>query len=646
MLRYPLLVGLIIGTALLWGCDDSSEPQFDASTNFDDLGADVVQRTCESLSFRFSNQGSQEMEVFPDDRHTVTDADSPSGIRLHFDDERFPWLAELPALIKPTKVDFEQLSGFPHNGGILLRFDGPVPDRLPSPSESTVASGLLLLDLDSDPPTRIPFESRIALDESGVFLDPLATLKPGHRHVVLMTTHLWSSEVCNELNESFGALLNGDVEPISGDARFSNSLNEALQIVELDPESIVGGTAFTTHMDHLLLHEVAKEVRRRNYTWNADVSCEENEAFRICDAAFKAWDFRDPEMIRTTETSGQWSLPVRIYLPNTSETPLPVIIYGHGLNSDRFEGDRLATKFSRDGFAVVAVDALMHGDHPTRIEGSSLPALDFLGVDLPSAQVSGPILSGNFTQTVVDRLQLLQLLRRSPDFDGDGIADFNPQEIGYFGVSLGGMLGSLFLANANSIPAAVLSVAGGRLIQFLTDIPQIDAFRPALNNLAGGEAKAERILLFAQTMVDSADPATFAPFVLRQRLSTNSVPPHLLVPVADQDDTVPPATAHALARALGVPHVGPVFTDVFGLEKQSTPSSENTNYGVTAGYFQFDRCTNEGRSRVDIAEHAELPASEEALLQTRHFFTGWTRGEVPEIIDPYENLGTEPLPDQ
>ena len=231
-------------------------------------------------------------------------------------------------------------------------------------------------------------------------------------------------------------------------------------------QDIVGGTSFTTHMDHLKLKAVADEVLTRNYTWLPNASCEETSQYEVCEVAFKAWDFRDPKMIITTETQSQWTLVARIFLPLNRTEPLPVLIYGHGLNSGRTEADQLADEFSENGdFALVALDSLMHGDHPTRLPDSGIPALDFLGVKITEARVDGAAMHGNFTQTVVDRLQLLQLIRRQPDFDGDGIDDFDPSRIGY-SVSLGGMLGN-DAANTHNIPAAVMSISGGRLIQFL-----------------------------------------------------------------------------------------------------------------------------------------------------------------------------------
>jgi dienelactone hydrolase len=647
MLIYRLSAVIVL--FLVLGCaDEGTEtvPEVaDASLDDASLDTSVPDSTvsqCESgVSFWFDESGGTELVLYPNDRYTQPDEDSPTGIRLRFESERFPWFDNLPNLIAPARADMESFSGFAHNGGVIMRYHGATLPELPSPEMSTTNDGLIWIDMDADPIKRIPFSASHTLDETGFILDPLDTLTPGHQHAVIVTPSLWPTETCIQPNPDFHSILSNSANSDFGDARFAQGVIRALELLSIEPETLVGATTFTTHMDHLKLKAVADEVLIRNYTWQPGATCESNDSYKVCDAQFKAWDFRDPKMIVTPQANAQWTLEVRIYLPADTSGPLPVIIYGHGLNSGRTEADRLAEEFADGGFALVAIDSLMHGDHPTRIPESMLPALDFLGVDIPAARVDGAAMHGNFTQTVVDRLQLLQLIRRHPDFDNDGVDDFDPSQIGYFGVSLGGMLGSLFLANTHGIPAAILSISGGRLIQFLTDIPQLAPFRPALNTLAGGEIKAERVLVFAQSLIDSADPATFAQFILKDRLYEGTEPPHLLMPVADQDDTVPPQTAYSLARSLDIPHVGPVFTEVFGLEQQDAPASNNTRYGVTAGYFQFDRITR--GDRVEIATHSRLPPSPEAFLQTRHFLSGWLAGDTPEIIDPYAQLETPAL---
>ena len=91
---------------------------------------------------------------------------------------------------------------------------------------------------------------------------------------------------------------------------------------------------------------------------------------------------------------------------------------------------------------------MRHGDHPTRDPASQLTALDVLGVSILDLRIDPVQLRGNFNQTILDYLQLLQLIRQKPDFDQDGLNDLNPETIVYFGVSLGGMLGAGFTALA------------------------------------------------------------------------------------------------------------------------------------------------------------------------------------------------------
>ena len=75
------------------------------------------------------------------------------------------------------------------------------------------------------------------------------------------------------------------------------------------------------------------------------------------------------------------------------------------------------------GVAVVAVDAVHHGQHPTADPDSAMPALNSLGVNLSQLAFDTQNLRGSFDQTVADRLQLLQLLEQHPDIDGDEAAD-------------------------------------------------------------------------------------------------------------------------------------------------------------------------------------------------------------------------------
>jgi hypothetical protein len=73
-------------------------------------------------------------------------------------------------------------------------------------------------------------------------------------------------------------------------------------------------------------------------------------------------------------------------------------------------------------------------------------------------------------------MQLVRLIQVGVDVDGDGIPDLDPSRIYYFGQSLGGIYGTIFLAVEPDVRVGVPNVAGG---------PLLEAFRLSPVNRAG-----------------------------------------------------------------------------------------------------------------------------------------------------------------
>ncbi len=68
-------------------------------------------------------------------------------------------------------------------------------------------------------------------------------------------------------------------------------------------------------------------------------------------------------------------------------------------------------------------------------------------------------------QTVVDLMQLVRMIEVGMDVDGDTVADLDPARIYYFGQSLGGIYGTIFLAVEPKVHAGVPNVPGGADIE-------------------------------------------------------------------------------------------------------------------------------------------------------------------------------------
>ena len=372
-------------------------------------------------------------------------------------------------------------------------------------------------------------------------------------------------------------------------------------------------------------------------------TCTEKSDWYHCTLAVRVRDYRTGRWISRAQASDQYDLPVEMYYPKGADGPVGVLLYGHGLSSDTGEADYVASRLTGIDYAILASPAPKHGNHPSREDPDDVAALNYLGIDLSVLKIDALTMRGHFNQTNMERLQLLELVRSSTHLPGNPSFLIDPDLTVYFGVSLGGILGTGLLALDNALSGAVLSVAGGELIKFATDTPAVDPFRPALINIFGSTAQFERILPVAQTLVDAADPVTLAASALHDRRIGPSHTPNVLLPVAVYDDVVPPSTGRALARALKLPHIEPVSVPVSGLLEAAAPAIGNGPGGTsTLGYFQFDRVP--GGNGVVAADHINTPTSDLALQQLRVFLESIKAGGPAVIINPYDGQNVPPLP--
>ena len=611
--------------------DASTDPSGDAETD-----AVVKFEFCDGeTELRYDPLGSAELLLYPDDILTVADADSPTGLRLQID-ESTPWIVEVPSLLRSVSADLNALSGFAANGAVLLRVTAPFGD-VPSGEHASIDNqSIVFADLSTDPPTRVPFDAVLGDGGLDLFLEPLVTLRRGARHAVIVTNAL--------LDEGASCLApSGPTRETLTDSATTQyaAWTEALVALQIDPGEVSGMTTFTVHDDLGAVTEAASRIRALSYDWIREPACESGDGTLRCELAFDPWDFRLGRYVAEPEPVERWAVDVTVWLPETGDSPFPVVMYGHGLNDRRQSGAAVARRLNPLGIAVVAADAIAHGSHPTATQESTLAALDFLGIDLSTVQVDPLRLRGNFEQTVLDRLQLVEAIRQNPDVTGDGEADLDIGVAGYWGISLGAMLGAPFAALSADMRAVVLSVGGGRLLTFATDTSQVAAFRPLIGNLVGSEELFMRLLPVAQTVVDAADPATYGAEILSGSLH-GSPGPSLLFPVATGDETVPPATGRVLARSIGAPQLGTAFFDVETLPLVEGPLVDNLGSGQTAAYYQIDR-VSAGEGVVE-ANHDNAPLSPELSAQAVEFLRSALLDGPPRIIDPLVEMETPALP--
>ena len=245
----------------------------------------------------------------------------------------------------------------------------------------------------------------------------------------------------------------------------------------------------------------------------------------------------------------------------------PVTIFQHGITGDRTQMLALADTMAAAPTctAVIAMDLPLHGiaeDNAVH-QGLQLASGGLIGifenyapgttrertfgVDFVDNGTSAPGPDGtvdssgahfinlqslltsrdNLRQGVLDLLTLKNAIP-AMDYDGDTTPDFNPSKVSFFGISLGGIVGSNFVAYADDvaniaapqlvtspvIESSVLAVPGGGIAGLLdasqTFGPVVRAGVAAGAGVDVGSAEFAALypqfLFAAQTVVDSGDP--------------------------------------------------------------------------------------------------------------------------------------------
>jgi pimeloyl-ACP methyl ester carboxylesterase len=339
--------------------------------------------------------------------------------------------------------------------------------------------------------------------------------------------------------------------------------------------------------------------------------------------------YRYPFAAKTTDES----VPLQVTLPEAALVPsaassmtcgqisaatggYPVVIYVHGITSDRTSGLALAHTLASRCIATVAIDLPVHGVaannafvNVLNVEKSQLiPFATLYGADAPHerhfnvAGAGGAPAPMNFAtptandgsgahftnlgyllntrdnnrQAVMDLLNLNASLKGlDADFVQAQGVKLNLGNVNIVGHSLGGILGTVFTvvnqaaianelkiglqANLNPVRSLVASVAGTQVAQVLVNSA---SFAPVINaglakaGVNVGTSNYEKFMYAAQSAVDSGDPVNFAQLLpsLKIPVLLQQVKNDAVIP--NSADSAPLTGTQAFARLIGATQLG------------------------------------------------------------------------------------------
>lgn len=270
----------------------------------------------------------------------------------------------------------------------------------------------------------------------------------------------------------------------------------------------------------------------------------------IAIGTFRSYEFRGASRAFAPErVSGEVAPPATeiafyIAIPAAPPPPTgyPVVIYGHGLSRSGADAISTATSVPEMPMVWAGISAVSHGER-----GSFLGFFNLNNV-LATRD--------NFRQTAADLLQFQRMLRHS---DHPVFADFDRDRFGYYGISLGGIIGALYLGIESDIDVAMLSVPGGGLPNILAESAFIgDLLKPLVSFALSIQVDDPifplafgRFVQLAQWVLDPGDPINTAPYLLGPATLPGASAKRILMQMGVEDAIVPNRASEDLARAAG-----------------------------------------------------------------------------------------------
>lgn len=316
-------------------------------------------------------------------------------------------------------------------------------------------------------------------------------------------------------------------------------------------------------------------------------------------------------------------IPITFILPKGPIPPngFPVVIFGHGLGGSRIEGAYVAEALTSQGYAVVAIDMWGHGSRYDATDGENNFGIgkmaftgdktlkDGYGDNISQAAyiaffenfLNIAAIRDSIRQSALDFSRVAMLVQSHPDLSalagayGGTAPTLDATKVAYLGQSFGTVVGTEVSAIEPSIGVFVLDVPGGGIVdQILPNSPEIGAlaipFAEEVYRPTGSLDRFHPLLGALQTILDGADPLTFAPHVLADRFP--GIGPRNVVCIEVIDDEIMSNQGTvALARALGLGVLMPDLATPSGMSELTSPASANVG-GQTGVLVQYAPATH------------------------------------------------------
>lgn len=598
-MRLGRLLALVPLAALL-GCGDEtlSSP---APTPTPGIPADGLPASCNPL-----RADGACLLPFPSAIFLEDDASTATGLRVHLGPEMFPRNAEQTPY-DPARMNLAD--GFSPACEILTYFPERIdPATLPPITDTakSLSPGSATVIVDMETGNLIDHFSEVDQqifrdeDRQALILRPSARLAGGRRYAVAVTRSIRTlAGGVPAAPAGWEAILAGTAtDPVAKRqaARMADVV-DALASVGVAQSDLVVAWDFVTASDEGLTRTMRSMQEQTLSALSGGplgyVITSVEDDFNARTLRRVRGTFTVPQFLTQTDTavpeatltleesgepvqSGTYEAPFTLILPRAAETgPVKLLLFGHGfLGSGEGElggpeGSHVQDFADEKGYAVIATD----WTGLSRYEG-----LDASGSQAAALAVADlnhvTWITDRLHQSIVNNITLAAAARGAiaadPALFVGGAPVIDASRIDYYGISLGGVMGSLLLGYSPDLERGALNVgAAGWSTLFQRSI-NWSLFKLVLDGSYPEKLDQQVILEIFQAHFDPVDGMSIAPDGFTAPLG-GGPPKRVLLQIAVNDVQVPNLASEIYARSIGLPLLSDSPLDVAGLEKKPGP---------------------------------------------------------------------------
>ena len=542
---------------------------------------------------------------YPSAVFTKDDPTTPTGIRLDLSSDLFPVSSEG---IPFDPVRLTRLDGFSPATQIVAYFpEGIDPASLPhlsdpdgslSPDSSTV-----LVDMETGERVahfaEVDAQAKKDDDRRTLLLRPMARLANARRYAVAITTRVKTPAGDPPAPPAgWPAVLDGSAtsERAARQAARMPAVLDALAKAGVPKDDLVVAWDFVTASEESTIGSLLSMRARtlealENETFAYTIETVEDDfsdsALRRIQGTFEAPKFisqtalSDPDATLTFDAQGEpvrdgnLTAPFTLVLPRAAETaPVRLLVFGHGFLGTAEgelggkEGSYVQTFLDDKGYAAIGTNWSGLSDYEgIDPAGSSAAALAVQDIN------HLPWITDRLQQAVINNIVLARVAKSiaaDPALDVNGAPSIDASRVDYYGISLGGVMGSVVLATSPDLERGALNVGAAGWSTLLQRSLNWALFKIIIDGSYSDKLDQQVLICILQSYFDPADGLHYA-----SRYSADPFPgspsKQVLLQIGAGDLQVSNVASELFARTAGFPLLDDSPKPVWGLTKAAGP---------------------------------------------------------------------------